>query len=386
MIKVRTRIIILLPVFFTSFILSGCWDTNEPERMVYVQGVGIDFKDQKYTVYAQIVNTSTTAKTEAMGGPSPTKLVVGHASGKTLNQAMFNLYSSSQRRLFWGHLSFIVLTEKALKQKNIQAVIDQFDRYRETRYSIHFYVTRDPLTEVLRSLPPLEMSTYLSRLGDPEAAYEQRSVIRPLNLRELLIALNEPPHEAVIPYIRLTKGTWETETKPVRIIEFSGAALLTKNELLESIPLNQFKGLRWTNNDLKREEITLTNNLSPISLVVTKLKIKKKPLIHAKTIRFQITVDVTTTLSEIKKPEQLPKIKQEAEKLLSAEIKDTYLRGLQHNTDILRLSEVVYRKNLKTWKEVERNGKVPLTADSLQKITVIVKIIHGEKQKMKPTL
>ncbi|GHI01250.1 Ger(x)C family spore germination protein [Neobacillus kokaensis] len=376
----------LLPVLLAIFILTGCWDSNETERMVYVQGVGIDYKNGKYTVYAQIVNTSTTAKTESMGGPSPAKIVVGHASGNTLNQAMFNLYSSSQRRLFWGHLSYIVLTEETLKQTSIQATIDQFDRYRETRYSIHFYATKDPLSEILKSLPPLEMTTYLSRLGDPQAAYEQRSVIRPLNLRELLIALNEPPHEAVIPYIRLAKETWETETKPIPIIEFAGAALLTRDGIKKIIPFQQFKGLRWLNSDLQREEITLTNDLSDVSLVVTNLKIKKKPIITGKTVKFQLSLDATATLAEILKTEPLPKIEREAEKLLKTQIHDTYLTGLQNNIDIYRLSEDVYRKNMKAWKRLEQNGKIPLKDNSLQKIKVRMKIIHGEKQKMKPTL
>ncbi|GHI01249.1 Ger(x)C family spore germination protein [Neobacillus kokaensis] len=382
----RNRILLFFPFLLTCSLLSGCWDTNESERMVYVQGLGVDYNGYQYTIYIQIINTSLTAKSEARGDITETKVVVGHASGKTLNEAAFNLYASIQRRLFWGHLSFIVFSEQALKNGDLRATIDRFDRYRETRYSLNLYATKEPLSKVLKSYPPLSMTTALSRLGDPKASYEQRSFIRPLDMREFLIALNEPPHEAIIPYIRLTKNTWETETTVSPLIEFAGVAALTKNRLKEVMPFKNVKGLRWMNKDFKREEISLTKELSNISLIAWKIKLKKKPIVKDGNIQFQLSLDVTTSLSEMVSPERLAKIEQEAEKLIAAEIKDTYLEGLEHQIDIYRLSEVVYRKKVKAWKRVEQHGKIPLTKDSLQKITVKVKLLQGEKQKMRPTI
>ena len=37
-------------------ILSGCWDENQPERMLYINAIGVDYKDGQYEVYAQIIN------------------------------------------------------------------------------------------------------------------------------------------------------------------------------------------------------------------------------------------------------------------------------------------------------------------------------------------
>lgn len=383
----QKRIILFLTILLTACILSGCWDTNESERMVYVQGIGVDYNGLKYTIYIQIVNTSLTAKSEVRGDITSTKVVVGHASGKTLNEAAFNLYASIQRRLFWGHLSFIVFSEQALKKGDIRATIDRFDRYRETRYSLNLYATKEPLSEVLKSVPPLSLAPSLSKLGDPRATYEQRSFIRPLDMREFLIAINEPPHEAIIPYIRLAKNTWETETtKTNPLIEFAGVAALTKNGLKLMAPFKNVKGLRWMNKDFKREELSLTNELSHVSLIVWKLKPKKKTIVKNGQIQFQLSLDVTASLSEIVRPEQLTKIEKESEKLIKAQILATYLEGLKHHVDIFRLSEEAYRKNVKAWKEIEQNGKVPLTKESLQKITVTVKVKQGEKQKLRPTI
>ncbi|KIL74149.1 hypothetical protein [Bacillus badius] len=109
--------------------------------------------------------------------------------------------------------------------------------------------------------------TYFSRLSDPEAAYEQSSFIDPVNTREILIALNEPPHEGIIPYIRLAKHTWKTNKKKDQIVQFSGAAFVTKNNLKNTLSYKEIKGLKWLNKDLNREEISIKKvlSLTPIS-------------------------------------------------------------------------------------------------------------------------
>lgn len=377
---------ILLSFLLSVFMLSGCWDANEPERMLYIQGVGVDHKQGKYIIYIQFANPSLVAKTESASTGTETELVVGQASGETINEAMFNLYGSSQRRLFWGHLSFIVLTESALKKGGLKATVDQFDRYRETRYNTYFYATKESLSELLTAVPPLGLSPYFSRLSDPKASFEQRSIVQPVDLRELLIALNEPPHEATIPYIRLNKQTWESNAEKQGAIQIAGGALLTRDDVKKFVPYKNIKGLTWLNKDFQREELTLKNGLSDVSLIVDKIKVKKKLMNEGEHVGFELSLKVVATLSEIVHEEKLSKIEKSAEKLLQSEIRKTYLEGIKNDTDVYRLSEDVYRRQVDTWKASEQSGKIPLKEDSLQKITVNVTVMHGEKQRRKPTL
>ena len=39
-----------------SLLLTGCWDVKEPERLMYIFGLGIDYKDEEYIVYATIAS------------------------------------------------------------------------------------------------------------------------------------------------------------------------------------------------------------------------------------------------------------------------------------------------------------------------------------------
>ena len=90
---------------------------------------------------------------------------VGHASGKTVDEAIFNLYHSLDQRLFWGHLTFVVFSGEALENGRMNPVIDLLTRYRETRYQIWFYSTEDSVKDVLLTSPIINTSTLLSRWG-----------------------------------------------------------------------------------------------------------------------------------------------------------------------------------------------------------------------------
>ncbi|PAQ13036.1 hypothetical protein CD798_16670 [Bacillaceae bacterium SAOS 7] len=221
---------ILLGITFLLLIipLAGCWDANEPERMVYIQGLGVDYKDGEFVVYLQMLNPGLIAKSESTGNVTQTTVVVGRGKGKTVNEAAFEVYRSSQRRLFWGHLSFFIFTEEALNNKALEKTIGLFDRYRETRYGTYVFATKEPLFDMMTTLPSLKASTAYTKLNQPEASYEQSSFIRAVDMRELLIALQEPPHETFIPYVKTVKKSWKSDVKMKRNIQMAGIASITE--------------------------------------------------------------------------------------------------------------------------------------------------------------
>ncbi|MFJ8266995.1 Ger(x)C family spore germination protein [Peribacillus asahii] len=384
----KERLIFLVLLLTMTFPLAGCWDTNEPERMVYVHGLGVDYKDKQYTVYLQIINPRLLAKSEVAGSSTGTKVEVGRASGKTINEAVFNLYRSSQRRIFWGHLSFVIFTEEALKAGSIQSTIDFLDRYRETRYRLWMYATNEPLFDLLTAVPIMEMSTALSRVSDPLPTYKQRSFIEPIDMRELIILLNEPPYEANIPFVNLTKeNVWKTEQKNHRSIQTEGIASITDRKLYKVITNQNVDGLRWMNKDMEREELRLTTKgFSNISLVIDKTKVKVKPIVKKNDIRFIISIETDAVLRELPQDKDFKKLARVAEQTIKKQVEETYLQGIEKNIDIYRLSEMLYRKNVQAWKNVEQKGKVPLTKDSIQKFDIKVHIVNGAKQRKRPTL
>lgn len=246
---------ILILVIMLTTLLTGCWDVNAPERMLYIHGMGLDYKDGKYEVYAQIVDFTNTAKNEQPVTNVP-QAEVGHASGKTINEAVFNLYHSMDEQVFWGFFSYVILSEEVLKNGRSNQIIDAFIRYRETRYQIWVYGTKDPVNDILLTTPNINKSIILSKLGNPENSYEQESFIKPINFRTLIIGLNEPNHEIGIPFV--TIKDWETEKETKNEADLLGVGILSPKEFKGFIPAEKSRGLQWMTNDTKRGKLRPT--------------------------------------------------------------------------------------------------------------------------------
>ncbi len=106
----RNKIAFLIMIIFTIF-LTGCWDTTEPQRMYYINAVGVDFNDNQYEVYLQIINFADLAKSE-QPNPDIVPTEVGYAKGKTIEEAIFELYRSIDQKNLLGpyEISYIFST------------------------------------------------------------------------------------------------------------------------------------------------------------------------------------------------------------------------------------------------------------------------------------
>lgn len=381
--KMNKRILILVIVLTT--LLTGCWDVKAPERMLYFHGMGLDYKDGKYEVYAQIIDFTTTAKNEQPITNVP-QAEVGHASGKTINEAVFNLYHSMDEMVLWGFFSYVILSEEVLKNGRANQVIDAFIRYRETRYQIWVYGTKDPVKDILLTTPNLNRSISLSKLGNPENSYEQESFIKPINFRTLIIGLNEPSYEIGIPFVTISK--WKTEKETKNEVELSGVGVLSPKSFKGFIPAEKASGLQWMTNDTKRGEVTSKvgpNEDEHFTVVVDKVNVKVKPIVNKDKVKFDVHIKLDFNISEFKDKVSIDEIRKEVIKEVEKEVKDTYEEGLENDIDIYRLSEHLYRKNIKAWKKFQKNGKVELNEDSI-KLKVEINKIKSQRKSFKETI
>ncbi|AXI00450.1 Ger(x)C family spore germination protein [Sporosarcina sp. PTS2304] len=372
--------IILLPIA----LLAGCWDSNEPERMLYINGMGIDYKDGKVEVYAQIIDFSNTAKSEQPSSDQP-QVEIGYASGETMDGAITELYHSVDQKIFWGHFSYLVFSEEALKSVQLSPVIDSFIRYRETRYQIWVYTTRDALQDVLLVRPVINKSVTLSKLSDPENSFEQESFIYPTNIRKLLIGLDEPGHQAALPLISV-KENWESIDEPIKAPVLSGLGVISRNGLKGFIAGDNARGLQWMTNETKRGELNLSiETAGQLGVIIEDVKVKITPVV-TNGITFNVTVKLQATLSTIEGKASIKQIKQNIEKEVHDQIMDTYYDAIEKDIDIYRFSEQLYRKELQTWKKYQKDGALDLTEDSFGKLTVQVTKLTSDRKSYKETI
>lgn len=366
----------LLSILLVLPLLTSCWNAKELEHMFYAHAVGIDYLDGKYNVYVQILDFSTLSKQESSGGKSETTegAWVGIGQGNTIEAALNNLYKTSQRRIYWGHLNTVIMSESLLKL-GIHEGIDLLTRFNEFRYTLWIFGTRAPVKDILLASPILEASPVYSQLGDPEDAYEQSSFITPKRLYKLIAEMKEQAKTPLLPMINTVKGYWVDKKQEYSALEVEGYGLIKNGKWDGWLPRTKAKGLRWCERKTARAPLVIGSKNQPIATIIFEHpKHEIVPIVRNGKVYFNLTIRVKGNINEMGKEASESLLKSKSEKLIRKEIRQTYMEGLMQNTDILNLLDSLYRKQPSEWQRLRQSGKLPLDRSSLQEINVKVTI------------
>ncbi len=368
-----------------TIVLSGCWDENQPERMLYINGIGVDYKDGKYDVYMQFANFANIGKTEQPNSDVQ-QAEVGHASGDTMDEAIHELYHSIDQKVYWGHFSYLVVSEEVMKNGRLNPVIDTFIRFKDTRYHIWVYSTKDPVEDVLLVRPVLNKAITLSKLGDPQNSFEQESFVETVDIRNLLIGLDEPGHEAMIPLISVEEN-WKSAKESVKATVLSGVGVVTPNTFRGFITEEEARGIQWMSNETNRGQITFKlDDDNYFTMVIDKVKVKIEPIVSLGDVAFDVEVKLGATVSTIGENVTTDIIRNEIKKEVEKEIMATYEEALKKDIDIYRFSEKLYRKDVKEWKKHHKDGKLELTKESIRNLKVYISKLDSDRKSFKKTI
>lgn len=377
--------IILLSSLATSLLLSGCWDVTEPQKMYYVDGLGIDYKDGQYEIYLQLISFSDVTKSENYT-PQAAPAEVGQSKGRTLEEALFKLYRSLDQKVFWGHMTYIIFSEEVMKDKNTVSIIDTVLRYRETRYQIWAYCTQDPIKDILLVTPILNKPLTTSKLSDPLNTEDKETFIEPVNFRNLVIGLNEPNYEIGIPYVTINKD-WGTEDRQEQETAFIGIGVLSKDGFKGFIKNDAARGTQWMHDRTQRGETTFKlNENNYLTTTLEKLKVDIKPIVKNDQVTFDVEIHLNARINGFKTNVSEEEIRKKLIKEVKKEIRTTYKEALAKDIDIYRLSEHLYRKNVKLWKKIEKDGKIPLTPSSISKLEININQLQSGRKTFSRTI
>lgn len=378
----RTKLMLIVMIVF----LTGCWDTRNLELQYYVNALGVDYKEGQYEVYVQILNFQAmpSGGEARKGDGSP--LYVGFAKGTTIVEALHELYSFTDRRIYWGHISSLIITENALRQENgIIKAYDGLSRYEENRHTLWGFVTTSSLSELLTIPILLEISPIFSFLGEPSESYEQSSFVEPLRLHRIISMVDEPGQTTIFPILEKVDVGWlEMNKKPHANLKITGAGVLEGTDFKGLLVKEDMKGIRWLQESTVRTPIVLEKAGEPIAtMIVRDPKVKKIPKVEGNEVTFSIEIEVSVSPIEYFENLSTDEIKKEASRIIEQEIRSTYEKGLELDADVLQLSHSLYKENTKVWKKATDNGILPLTSKSLRDIKVIAQVYKSGKDKLK---
>ncbi|TVY07056.1 Ger(x)C family spore germination protein [Paenibacillus cremeus] len=365
-------------VWITMLImLTGCWDMKSIQDINYATCLGFDYKDNEYTVYAQLLDFSTVAKTEPGKPIQPIPVWVGNAKGESIASAMNDLYHSSQLSIFYGHVNTIVLGENLLK-KGLKEVHETLGRYYEFRYTPWMFGTQQPINKLFATIPFFNLSPLMSLIHQPKEIFKQHSIISPLNALKFTSDMREPEGTVLLPALSLDKGSWQAGEQPHSTFDVDGVFVFKNGTYMGKLQSNQVMGLRWMDPKTHRSPLFIhTDGELQASLSLERPEPKITPNITGNEVFYDMEVKLTGYISELIHPIPIQILEGKAARLVEAQIRQAYTRGLSMNADLFNLQHEFYRQKKPEWKRLRGKGEIKLSLESLKNVKVQVELIHS---------
>src|SRR5690625_6182076 len=148
-----------------------------------------------------------------------TNVVIVQEQGQNISSIIHHMYQSAQRKLYFGHNTFLVLSEEALRNGLLNQSLNLLNTYPQTRHRINIFATQSNIEELLSVTSLFEDAAVLTRVTDTENTYEISSLVKNIDMRETIIQLTEPGYDAIIPAISLNTETWKSDGESIPTIE-----------------------------------------------------------------------------------------------------------------------------------------------------------------------
>lgn len=379
----RLTLLFLLAVFSLS-ILPGCWDIREIQEINYITALGIDFRNDEYIVYAQMLDFSSVAKQESGKQTEQIPIWVGRGSGKTLSEAITDLYSTNQQHLSWGHVTALVLTEPVLTDDRMNQVFDLTNRSQEIRYTKWVYGTQNRIEELFTTTPFFQLSPLHSLLHEPMESFKQYSFIRPIQFNEFIIRYREKGATVVLPTLQISSANWSENMRQHPLMQLSGAFFIQNQKNKGWMSRDDISGIRWLASRATRAAVEIQKDGKSLGSIIFEAPHSVVEVIcRNDDVSYRIKLNVNATVQNVRQQISLQEMNSLAKKALTDEIVQTFRKATKNHIDPYQLSLQLYRKNPKLWKKLHELGK-DVTSDSLQDVEVTIGLrFWGQRKDMR---
>ncbi|THF79526.1 Ger(x)C family spore germination protein [Cohnella fermenti] len=362
-------------------LLPGCSNSHDVQNMAYVTAIGLDYADNKYKVYLQILNFNSVAKTENPNVGRKIPIWVGHGEGDTLSRAFTSVSETSQLRMFWGHVKVIFLTDRILRESSSQPA-NSINRNREIRYNIYLFGTKENLDDILSEPSLLDLSPLDTLAYNGSQAVSERFFTLPMTGNRFVSLVSEPGDAAWMPSVELEQKSWTEDEKPKKMFRVSGSYFFRKGKMTAWLPDVDAVGMRWKEKGLEGIPLRVPAAGKPLAVVnVMRPEYKATPVLEGGDVRFDIRVKAAGFIYEIFENRSVADIERETAKVIKEEIEMTFRKGAEQGCDPFGLRQTLYRTHPRVFKSLSDKKGFILTKESLRNVNVTVHIRNIGKLK-----
>lgn len=316
--KLKLLLILVLMILFT-----GCTSYTELNDLSIVNTLGIDYKDNKYILYVNVVEGKID------DGEIEKNFKTFISPEETLEEAFKKIYLTSEKKLYLSHIDLLILTEDVINS-HMKDIINNFLEDNEYRNNFNVILFKSSMEDLFNSEITSTNINNLIKTNQKETGILKTKDLETI-MKELLIDTN-----TYIPTIEL-------DNKKASIL---GYTLIQNYKIFGELTEEESTILNLLNNNIEKAYLNNHNIFDNETIISTnKNKI---------TFRFIITID---------KKENF--IKDTREDIIN-------FLNKYSDYDILKLKEIIRRNDYKYYKK---------TKDLMSKLKYNIKFQIKEKER-----
>ncbi|MDQ0061154.1 Ger(x)C family spore germination protein [Paenibacillus harenae] len=372
------RTVLACCLLLSAMLLQGCWDEVNLQDQTYVSSLGVELKDGKFQLYAQMIKFAGVAKVEGSSSPVGNQVWIGKGTGSTVLLAINHLKKGSQSEINLEHLKSIVVHESAMSR--LSDIMDGLNRLRASRYTSLVFGTKSDIVEIFTAEALFEQSPLNTMLFLPKVQEIQRSFIGPFPMKQAVQMLKEPGMTTPVPVIGMNGSDWLKGKKALQVQEIDGIFVLKKSKYIGFLTEKEASGLRWLNPNFSlfmveakgaRGKATIAIRGASHKLTATHGQGSGDPV-------FKLSVQLNGSVVEQDQPINKEEIVNSIAASIKEDLERTYATGREKGMDLYQLEHHMYRYHNAEWKKKMAGGDWVPRLDQL-KIDVKFKLIHSGK-------
>ncbi|WP_147533139.1 Ger(x)C family spore germination protein [Bacillus marasmi] len=369
-----------IPLLFFILLLSGCWSSIEVHNMAITNVLGIDINEAgEYEVTAAIVRPGalfSPAMTEKMSDDHQNNFIFQTATGKSISKALYQLSNSIPEKVYLGHMNILLISQK-VAQKRMQPTLDYFQRETRFRPNIKLIVTKEKVSEIIRTAPEFNATLGLEILDFTKAG-RNISANMISDLSQFMKSFTSNTTDPVTGVLSTAKNigiaangenhTLNKELKDkVSVASLGGTAVFKHGKLYGFLNESETRGLLWVRGNVKNDIIVLNCGTNPnenVSIIIRDTKSQRIPDPTNPADKLTLKINVKADINEVNCPnmkldsENIDELNQQLEKFVTKEVKTILTKAQkQWQTDVFSFGEAIYRKNPREWDKIAPNWR-----------------------------
>lgn len=297
----------VIAVFISCILLAstvGCrkFGAIEIDEILFASVFGVDVDEDgagnvRITVSSMKVENGGGS---GVGSPRKTSDILS-SEGRTIFEAVRKLNASSERRLFYAHMKYILIGEEAAK-KDILKYLDIFERDYEIRLNALVVIVRDGTAEEVLKKAKTTESFVADKLKILFSNRGKLSISDQIDQTDVMEMFDNTYMSAYIPCISLAGVTEREgeEDKGKLDIQLDGFAVFKGTELLGYMIGNDGRGLNWIRGKIESGVIVVKDfNGEDISLDIIDSSVNIVPRFDNDELSVLIKIQMSSNVDEV---------------------------------------------------------------------------------------